>query len=465
MAEKYVTAIRTVDGDKQIDYEALANKPISKGVATELIALYGDPIEGMHAVTKKYCDSHYDSINQEINIINTIKIPDIYDKITEMYNRIAALEEKVEELSSSSGGGDTSGDDNPSGGDTPGDDNTPGDSTLLYKYNFAIETKKVPYTYYIDDGSSVNGGTSNTVSGYTDYMFDPTDGTYTMRGDYVTLTSGVDNGTVYTGGGSSIMALTPLSTGGYAAVKRYATEKTGYDEETIHTVGSLVGTVYVKEGAYPDAENGYTYVMDYTYNGVEYIIMQNENVYYAYSQSEGESSGGSGSDTPVDTSVTWSKYSVNAIAHSEYVETATTPTPMENVSYWSDSNFTLYTGYKFSSAFGYSGTGGVQVNGANASGYYHVSNTEVVSIGEMVSESPSDDGTYNICYYSATLEAQATLVEKYLTYNKGTTSYGEISAENGAVPEGGTLIDGSVTGSYCVVTVNGTNYYYEKVTS
>ena len=54
----YVTKIRTTDGDKQIDYNALANLPISDGVATQLITLHDNPKEDMHAATKQYVDQH-----------------------------------------------------------------------------------------------------------------------------------------------------------------------------------------------------------------------------------------------------------------------------------------------------------------------------------------------------------------------------------------------------------------------
>lgn len=54
----YVTKVRTREGDKQIDYEALANRPIENGKATQLITLYDDPTKDMHAATKKYVDQH-----------------------------------------------------------------------------------------------------------------------------------------------------------------------------------------------------------------------------------------------------------------------------------------------------------------------------------------------------------------------------------------------------------------------
>ena len=150
------------------------------------------------------------------------------------------------------------------------------------KYNFTIETTQVPYVSYTEKNSPTAGGTANTVSGYEGYRLDSTDGTFTLTGSHITLTSGVDNGTVYTGGGSSVTALTPLAGGGYSASVITAVKQTDYTNETTYTLGSLVGTVYAEEGAYPDAAENYTYVMDYTENGVTYTIMKNGNTYYAY---------------------------------------------------------------------------------------------------------------------------------------------------------------------------------------
>ena len=37
----YITRIRTIDGDKQIDYNALANLPISEGVVKDTLTVRG----------------------------------------------------------------------------------------------------------------------------------------------------------------------------------------------------------------------------------------------------------------------------------------------------------------------------------------------------------------------------------------------------------------------------------------
>jgi hypothetical protein len=57
-----------------------------------------------------------------------------------------------------------------------------------------------------------------------------------------------------------------------------------------------------------------------------------------------------------------------------------------------------------------------------------------------------------------------TIISSYETvYSKGEVSYGAVVAEKDALPENGTLVSGSPYGSYCVIEINGTCYYYEKV--
>lgn len=45
-------------------------------------------------------------------------------------------------------------------------------------------------------------------------------------------------------------------------------------------------------------------------------------------------------------------------------------------------------------------------------------------------------------------------------YTKGPTSYGKVEAEEGTLPEAGTLISGSVEEGHCVLDIEGTYYYY-----
>jgi hypothetical protein len=62
--------------------------------------------------------------------------------------------------------------------------------------------------------------------------------------------------------------------------------------------------------------------------------------------------------------------------------------------------------------------------------------------------------------YVKRIVARASYVP--VSYSKGSTSYGLVTAPEGSFPEGGTLIEGSATGSYCILLVNGTYYYYVK---
>lgn len=48
-------------------------------------------------------------------------------------------------------------------------------------------------------------------------------------------------------------------------------------------------------------------------------------------------------------------------------------------------------------------------------------------------------------------------------YNKGNQELGTITVLEGELPENGTLLRGSATDSYCILQINGTYYYYEKV--
>lgn len=57
-------------------------------------------------------------------------------------------------------------------------------------------------------------------------------------------------------------------------------------------------------------------------------------------------------------------------------------------------------------------------------------------------------------------ECESTATTTETTYAKGSVSYGTIEAEEGSLPEEGTLIEGSVADGYCVLEINGTYFYY-----
>jgi len=68
----YVTKIRTMEGDKQIDYNALANKPavalpIAGGTMQGPIVLTSDPKNDMEAATKQYVDDAGTEVKQYVD--------------------------------------------------------------------------------------------------------------------------------------------------------------------------------------------------------------------------------------------------------------------------------------------------------------------------------------------------------------------------------------------------------------
>ena len=66
----------------------------------------------------------------------------------------------------------------------------------------------------------------------------------------------------------------------------YGTES--YEDGTYWKPGDKIDNVYAEEGAYPDADIGYTYVDTFTYNNVTYTRMKDaKGDYYAYLMMEG----------------------------------------------------------------------------------------------------------------------------------------------------------------------------------
>ena len=65
-------------------------------------------------------------------------------------------------------------------------------------------------------------------------------------------------------------------------------------------------------------------------------------------------------------------------------------------------------------------------------------------------------------YVAYVVIAKAITTFSHNDYKKGTTSYGNITALDNGLPEEGTLVAGSISGSYCVLEINGNYYYYEK---
>lgn len=176
----------------------------------------------------------------------------------------------------------------------------------------------------------------------------------------------------------------------------------------------------------------------------------------------------------------WAKYSCNCelayyTENEPYERTVTRSFAFDNTASGGGNNDGiqyLSTGYSFSS-YGYSAVDrvGRYISSptiediANATvGYYHVLTTtsghsSAALVQEVVSISSIDEGTgfgyvnVNELYREATYHPAI--------YRKGSTSYGNVTALEGELPEEGTLVNGSVDGTYCVLSIDGTYYYYE----
>lgn len=121
--------------------------------------------------------------------------------------------------------------------------------------------------------------------------------------------------------------------------------------------------------------------------------------------------------------------------------------------------FTTTGGYTFDSEDGFSADYGNygRTDPADMVGRYSVVDDEVRQW--TVCEITDDDRYY--------LEWEVVASASYTTwdsYEKGDTDYGIVYAPEGALPEEGTVWNGSAHTDSCVVQVDGTCYYYEKVT-
>ncbi len=147
----------------------------------------------------------------------------------------------------------------------------------------------------------------------------------------------------------------------------------------------------------------------------------------------------------------WAKYSCDVIA-AHYKETENTGATVE--SDWVSSKMFLYDYYSFTTEDGYTGTTGAYYSGGAGVGYYKVSKKQVVRI---------DSITVNDSYlhYTGTVVGACEFMET--AYTKGTSDYGKLFADEGELPEAGTLIEGSVAEGYCVLQISGAYYYYEIV--
>ena len=152
--------------------------------------------------------------------------------------------------------------------------------------------------------------------------------------------------------------------------------------------------------------------------------------------------------------VTWKKYSCDV--DYGYYEVASDIGFTRTAYYSGMDTSTFYSSFSFSSKSGYILNGLVTLPIPSAVGYYTGHNSQVFQI-IGVTASTELGVRYEVeekCVGSAW---QST------SYSKGSTSYGEVTADEESLPEEGTLLRGGITEDYCVVRVGNTAYYYEKV--
>lgn len=120
----------------------------------------------------------------------------------------------------------------------------------------------------------------------------------------------------------------------------------------------------------------------------------------------------------------------------------------------------IYKDYSFWTYSGFEGEGSqYQVGDNNGNirdwivGYYIVYETEVYKITSL------DDANGSVTCVIVDACDVEEIVER--TYQKGNDSFGTVEAEEGALPESGRLVEGSVEEGYCVLQINGVHYYYE----
>ena len=182
----------------------------------------------------------------------------------------------------------------------------------------------------------------------------------------------------------------------------------------------------------------------------------------AYSIDKGKTLvGGTGYD--VSFGEAWNKYSCQVVAnYSDQKEKDATATALSNNKTKSYSYWTSYSYNKTNGTFTL--TGLVSQTLGNSVGYYCVSMkgktggvegqtaSYIYKVLSMTNTTPSFRLNGTMIYCDTTY-----------TYYKGATPYGIVYVSDGEIPDGGSLVDGSIDGTYCVVKVGSEYYYYERV--
>ena len=160
--------------------------------------------------------------------------------------------------------------------------------------------------------------------------------------------------------------------------------------------------------------------------------------------------------------VVWKKYNcyqTETYLHEDYSSAADGANTIVSYS-------TVYSSYDFSEELGYYGCD-IEANTDSDTycvGFYYIdSYMEGTDVVNVVYELMSDLGGGE--YYAEAVAASIGYPQGYV-YEKGSTYYGDITADEGTQPEDGTVVAGDINGSWCVVyRYDGQYwryYYYEK---
>lgn len=87
---------------------------------------------------------------------------------------------------------------------------------------------------------------------------------------------------------------------------------------------------------------------------------------------------------------------------------------------------------------------------------------QIISLDSYYQETTETGRVVGHATYTIKAVALCEIESTTTYYEPGNTSYGTIITSEGSLPEEGTLIQGSTTGSYCVLLIDTTYYYYVK---
>lgn len=164
----------------------------------------------------------------------------------------------------------------------------------------------------------------------------------------------------------------------------------------------------------------------------------------------------------------WKKYSVTTTTNYTWTDTPNSSkigTIETRKGTGPDASISIIKQYAFSTTKGWYGTkGGVANTEEEAIGYYFGDN---YIVGQYIAQITAaeitllDSGSYSYTLTGTVIEYAKR--SSFVTYSKGLTDYGVVTATEGELPEEGTYVEGSDADGYYVINIDGTNYYYEKL--